>query len=445
MKIAVIGLWHQGSVGAACLADMGHEVVGADADVDRIATLGTGHAPLFEPGLDALIEKGLASGRLSFTTSYAEAVRDAPYVFVMFDTPVNDQDESDLTEIVRTFEAIAPALQPHAIILVTAQVPVGTCDSLAELVRNRAPASTVTFAYVPENLRLGQAIERFRAPPLPVIGCDHRDAYERLLLVLGPLAPEWHCVSLRTAEMMKHALNSFLAVNICFANELGNICDAVGADGKRIGELLRLEPRVGPRAMLSPGLGFAGGTLARDLLTLRVLGDRIKQPTPLLDGAWTSNAEQNRLVVRKLERMLPEIRGARVAVLGLTYKPDTSTLRRSAAMEVIADLGKNGAVITAHDPKVDRQELKAHAGFTFCDDPLDALTRADALVLMTPWKEYRDIDFDSVKRRMANPYVLDTAGMWDADRLTALGFVYDDIGRGRHGSKLERNVSIPTE
>ena len=430
-KIAVLGLWHQGVVGAACLADRGFAVVGADPDAARIAKLRDGKAPLFEPGLDELLGKGLQSGRLSFVADYAEAVRGAPFVFVMFDTPVDENDQSDLSEIFRTFEAIAPALQPQAVILVTAQVPVGTCDKLMDVLRKAAPNVSATIAYMPENLRLGQAIERFMAPPLPVIGCDEPAAFERLMTVLGPLAPQWHQVSLRTGEMMKHALNAFLGVSICFANELGNICDAVGADGKRVGEMLRLEPRVGPKAMLLPGLGFSGGTLARDMQTLRGLGRSFNLDTPLLDGAWKANTEQNHLVVRKLASVIPQLRNARVAVLGLTYKPDTSTLRRSAAIEVIGELVARGVKVSAHDPLADRDELKAHGEFAFADNPLAAVEGAEALVLMTPWKDYKGLDFAAVKQRMARPYVLDTAGLWNADQLTALGFVYDDIGRGR--------------
>ena len=434
MKIAVIGLWHQGVVGAACCAAMGHDVIGADLDDGRIAELKQGRAPLFEPGLNELLGQEVAAGRLAFTSDLAAAVRDTPYVFIMFDTPVNDQDESDLSGIFQAVEMIAPALAKDAVILVTAQVPVGTCDALMKIIRDKAPGCSATIAYMPENLRLGQAIERFKAPPLPVIGCDDKQTFERLLAVFGPLAREWQHVSLRTGEMIKHALNSFLALSVCFANEVGNICDAIGADGKRVGEILRLEPRVGARAMLLPGLGFAGGTLARDMLTLRQLGDRFELDTPLLDGAWKSNAEQNRLVIRKLTHKLGNLQGARVAVLGLTYKADTSTLRRSSAMEIIADLNKAGAIVSAHDPKADRTELKGYSGFSFFEEPAAAVAQADALVLMTPWKDYRDIDFDIVKQRMAKPYVLDTAGLWDADRLTALGFIYDDIGRGRHPS-----------
>ena len=434
MKIAVIGLWHQGVVGAACCAAMGHHVIGADIADDRIAQLKEGEAPLFEPGLNDLLRDQIRAGRLTFTTDIAGAVRDTSYVFIMFDTPVNDQDESDLSCIFEAFETIAPALAEDAVILVTAQVPVGTCDRLAEVVRRTSPDTSATIAYMPENLRLGQAIERFRLPPLPVIGCDDKRTFERLVDVFKPMSREWQHVSLRTGEMIKHALNSFLAVSVCFANEIGNICDAVGADGKRVGEVLRLEPRVGARAMLLPGLGFAGGTLARDMQTLRSIGRRFELDTPLLDGAWKSNNQQNNLVVRKLTRRFGNLSGARVAVLGLTYKADTSTLRRSSAMEIIADLNKAGAVVSAHDPMADRTELQGYSGFTFFEEPTAAVAQAEALVLMTPWKDYRDINFDVIKRCMAKPYVLDTAGMWDADRLTALGFIYDDIGRGRHPS-----------
>lgn len=426
----MLGLWHQGVVGAACLADMGHDVIGIDADAGRLAKLGRGEAPLFEPGLDALIAKSIASGRLSLTADYA-AVRSADFVFIMFDTPVDENDESDTSGIFRAVEQVAPELPPDAVVFVTAQVPVGTCDALAAIIRKATKAGSAAVAYMPENLRLGQAIERFMAPALPVIGCDESTTFDRLMQVLGPLAPKWHQVSLRTGEMMKHALNGFLAISVCFANELGNICDAVGADGKRLGELLRLEPRVGARAMLLPGLGFAGGTLARDMQTLRHLGDRFALDTPLLDGAWQSNVQQNRIVLRKLAQALPQLAGARIAILGLTYKADTSTLRRSAAMELIVQLIDAGASVSAHDPRADRDELKSQRGFAFFEDPMDALTGADALVLMTPWNEYRELDPDRARRRMSSPYVLDTAGLWSADRWAEAGFSYDDIGRGR--------------
>lgn len=437
VKITVLGLWHQGIVAAGCLAKMGYDVVGADTNAETIAGLCAGRAPLFEPGLDELLRAGLDAGRLSFTTDLAAAVRGAAFAFVMFDTPVNDRDESDLSGVFACVETIAPALERDAVVLVTAQVPVGTCDELAARIAARAPQHAGGIAYMPENLRLGQAIALFNAPALPVIGADDDATFDRLLTVLGSLSPNWQRVSLRTGEMIKHALNGFLGTCITFANELGNICDAVGADGKRVGEILRLEPRVGTKAMLLPGLGFSGGTLARDLQTLRRLAREHALPAPLLDGAWASNAEQNRLVVRKLGRVLPALQGARVAVLGLTYKADTSTLRRSAALEVIADLVAAGSVVSAHDPRADRDELRASSGFTFHEDPLDAVAGAAAVVLMTPWTDYRELDFAAMRKRMSGTYVLDTAGLWDADTLSALGFAYDDIGRGRQARRTE--------
>ncbi|MBI3635057.1 MAG: UDP-glucose/GDP-mannose dehydrogenase family protein [Candidatus Rokubacteria bacterium] len=428
--VCVIGLWHQGVVGAACLADLGHDVVAADSDAARVARLAAGRAPLFEPGLDDLVAAGLAAGRLRFTTDVAGAARGRPYVLLMFDTPVNERDESDLGEVLAAAAAIAPGLAPDAAVLVTAQVPVGTCDRLAGIMREKSPHGRFGIAYSPENLRLGQAIERFRHPALPVLGGDAA-TLARIETLLAPLGARWERVSLRTAEMVKHALNAFLAVSVCFGNELGNLCDEVGADGQRVAEVLRLEPRVGPKAMLTPGLGFSGGTLARDVQTLRGLGDRTGLDTALLDGAWQANLAQNRLVVRKLAKVFGSLRDVPVAVLGLTYKPDTSTLRRSAALEIIADMTAQGARIAAHDPRADRDELARHPEFRFCDDPYAAATGARALVIVTAWPEYRELDLDRLKRAMAEPVIIDTANMLDAERATSKGFRYLDVGRGR--------------
>ena len=319
-------------------------------------------------------------------------------------------------------------------IWVTAQVPVGTCDRIAQAIRERNPALEFGIAYSPENLRLGQAIDRFLHPALPVIGADDPAVLDRLEKFLAPMEVRWERVNLRTAEMTKHALNAFLATSICFANELGNLCDEVGADGRRVAEVLRLEPRVGAKAMLFPGLGFSGGTLARDLQTLRGLGDQSGLETLLLDGAWESNLRQNQLVLRKLKKALGKLDGVPVAVLGLTYKPDTSALRRSAALEIIADLGREGMRVSAHDPKADRAEVAKRSGFRFCEDVYDAVKGARALVVITGWAEYKALDFGRVRKLMAGPLVIDTNNMLDAEALAKLGFTYLDIGRGRKAS-----------
>jgi len=428
--VAVIGLWHQGVVAAACLTEWGYDVVGADVDPARIARLNEGRAPLFEPGLDDLLGQGCRTGRLKFTADLRSAVEGRDVVLLMHDTPVSESDESDLTDIIRAVETMAPGLAQGVVLHVTAQVPVGTCDEIRRTLLSLRPGLFLMVAYSPENLRLGQAIERYRKPPLPVLGSDDAGALDRLEKFYAPCGVTWQRTNLRTAEMSKHALNTFLALSVTFANELGNLCDEVGADGHRLAEILRLEPRVGSKAMLFPGLGFAGGTLARDVQTLRRLGAQLKLATPLLDGLWTSNKAQNSTVVLRLHRLLGGLRGKKIAVWGLTYKPDTSTLRRSAALEVIGDLQREGAQVAAHDPKADPAEL-AQAGFAVAEDPLAAAAGADALVLMTPWAQYRDTDFTRLRAGMAGTLVFDTAGLWKAEQVTAAGLQYLDIGRGR--------------
>ena len=240
----------------------------------------------------------------------------------------------------------------------------GTCDQIAQRVRETNPSLSFGIAYSPENLRLGQAIDRFLNPVLPVIGADVPITLDRLEPLLSLLkADHWERVNLRTAEMTKHALNAFLATSICFANELGNLCDEVGADGHRIAEVLRLEPRVGVKAMLFPGLGFAGGTLARDMQTLRSLGDRRAWKPRCSTAGGNRISQQNRLVLRKLKNAFGSLSGKKATVLGLTYKPDTSTLRRSAALEIVAEMAQAGMRVSAHDPKADRAEVAAHDEF----------------------------------------------------------------------------------
>lgn len=433
MKVAVVGLWHQGIVGAACLADLGFDVVAADAEGDRVAALALGRSPIFEPGLDDLIRSGLASGKLRFTDDLAAAVAGSELILWMFDTAVNDQDESDLSGVFAAARIAGPHLRKGTILLSSTQAPVGTTERVLSTMREVNPALECSAAYTPENLRLGEAIARFRSPPLPVIGTDDTRTLTRLRALLAPISPIWHGVSLRTAEMLKHALNAYLAVTVTFANELGNICDCVGADGKLVGDLLRLDPRVGPKAMLSPGLGFAGGTLARDVQTLRTLGDGFALETPLLDGLWSANRAQNSLVVRRLKDRLPTLAGASVTILGLTYKPGTSTLRRSAAIEVANQLLAEGARVTAYDPRADMAELRSLSTLRLAGDPYEAAAGSEALVLMTPWPEFKDIDLSRLGMTMAKPFLIDTAGLWSYDTATAAGFTYWDIGRGRSG------------
>jgi UDPglucose 6-dehydrogenase len=429
-KICVIGLWHQGVVAAACLADLGFSVTGVEQDEMRVQNLNTGKAPLFEPGLDELLSKGIQSGNLSFITSLREGLSETRNVLIMFDTPVDENDEIDLSGIFATAREMAPYILPESLLLVTAQVPVGTCRQIAKIIQEVNPQADFGIAYIPENLRLGQAIDRFLHPPLSIMGADRAETLDRVENLLSVLPVSWMRVDLQTAEMTKHALNAFLAVSICFANELGNICDAVGADGIKMAQALRLEPRIGSKAMLFPGLGFSGGTLARDMRTLQNLGDRFEIETSLIDGAWESNQRQNRSVVRNLKKTFGSIAGLRVGVLGLTYKPDTSTLRRSASIEIIGELVFEGVEVKAYDPKADRQELEKYSEIQVCPDAYSAVDNTDALILITPWPEFKSLDYQRIFSTMKKPVIFDTQNVLDPDALSTIGFSYFGIGRG---------------
>lgn len=429
-KICIIGIWHQGAVGAACLADLGYQVVGVDKDIDRVKNLNAGKAPLFEPDLDDLLLKGINSGNLSFTTNLAEGLSNTHDVLLMFDTPVDENDEVDLKEIFAVAHDIAPFLLPESLILVTAQIPVGSCDQIKNIILDKNPQLNFGIAYFPENLRLGQAITRFLHPPLPVIGADSKEALDHAERLLSALSTSWTRVNLRTAEMTKHALNAFLAISICYANELGNLCDLVGADGMQIAKALRIEPRIGSKAMLFPGLGFSGGTLARDMRTLQKIGDQFETETSLIDGAWKSNQYQNGLVVRNIQRIFGSLNDLKVGVLGLTYKPDTSTLRRSASIEIIDNLVALGAHVLAFDPKADRQELLKHKEFQFCTDAYSAADGCDILIIITPWSEFKELDFRKIYSSMKRPILFDTQNMLNDTNLLEIGFTYLGIGRG---------------
>lgn len=430
-SIAIVGLWHQGVVAGAVLADLGYEVAASDTDTATVQGLNSGRAPLMEPGLDPLIAKGLDSGRLRFVEELGEAIRGSRLVMVMHDTPVDEDDNTDLGPVFEACRAMAPYLELDTVVLVTAQVPVGTCDQLAAAIAESAPEADFRIAYSPENLRLGQAIDLFRNPPLPVIGADDESTLDALEDFLSLLNADWARVSLRTAEMVKHGLNAFLATSIVFGNELGNLSDEAGADGRMVAEILRREPRVGSKAMILPGLGFSGGTLARDVQTLRRLGAANDLATPFLDGLMTSNRQQNAMVVRKLRAVFASLEGHRIAVLGLTYKPETSTLRRSAALEIIDDVIGHGAHVVAHDPGADPDEVAAHTGFEFVPDVYKALEGAEALVLITGWAEYRALDFELIRSLMTRPYILDANNFLDGESLRSLGFSYDGTGRGQ--------------
>lgn len=431
-KISIIGLWHLGLVSAALLADLSYPVVGYDPRPELLRDLKEGKLPLYEPGLEELVKKHRQTGQLCFAENYKEAVSDAQTVLITYDTPVDDQDQVDLTLLEESLQAILPYLIPGALLIINSQVPVGSCEGWQRMIDQRRPDTEIDVICSPENIRLGQSIQLFRQPDMMIIGSNGERARKKAERFYGPFRTEKFYVSWRTAEMAKHALNVFFATSISFANELGTLCDAVGADGRTIAQILKKDGRIGKKAQVIPGLGFAGATLARDLRALQKLGRDAGVPTPLFDSVLEVNQRQIHRLVESLEQYFEGgLVRKTITVLGLTYKPGTSTLRRSASIELIRLLQAKGAQVRAHDPKADLSGLKDSLSFEFFRDLHEAVEGSHGIVVMTEWPEYKDLDYSKIRKSLTHPMVFDAKNYLDGEKLRRLGFAYRALGRGQ--------------
>ncbi len=407
MRICVQGIWHLGAVTAACLASVGHEVVGLDFDQTTIDAMSKGVPPLQEPGLQALLEAGLAAGNLRFTTNIEAAVRNIDILWASYDTPVDDDDNADVAFVLAQIEQVLPSLASGVMVLVSSQMPVGSVRHLEEVAEARFPTARLSFAYSPENLRLGKAIEVFLHPDRIIVGVRSEADKAKLDRLLRPITDHIEWMSVESAEMTKHAINAFLATSVTFANEIASICELVGADAKEVERGLKTEARIGPKAYLSPGGAFAGGTLARDIAFLNIVGGAKSLSTPLLSSVKASNDEHKKWARRKLQAFFPRLAGVAIAVWGLTYKPGTDTLRRSAAVELCDWCLQRGMAVQVHDPVVKELPDRWIGRVRRFDDPLAALRGAQALMIGTEWPMYRDMSFDGSKGDPGGLVVLD--------------------------------------
>lgn len=432
MKICVLGLWHLGSVTAACLASVGHDVVGLDLDAQvTVDELSLGRAPLFEPGLDDLIKQGVATGHLGFSCSPRYACADVEVLWVAYDTPVDEDDHADVEHVISRVEAAMPCLPRGTTVLVSSQMPVGSIARLEEIANARCPELNLSFACSPENLRLGNALAAFLKPDRVVVGTRTEHDRLRLGTMLSAITDRIEWMSVESAEMTKHAINAFLATSVVFANEIAVLCEMVGADAKEVERGLKSEHRIGPGAYLSPGAAFAGGTLARDINFLSQIGEIKGLRTPLLSSVKPSNDEHKFWVRHRLVAAFPDLVGLTVAVWGLTYKPHTNTLRRSLAVELCNWLLRHGAKVRVHDPAVG--ELPAHWGenVTRCNTPIEALTGVVVLVVATEWPQYRDIIAEDVISTNRGLLVLDENRFLEKQLGSGHGIRYIAVGTPR--------------
>jgi UDPglucose 6-dehydrogenase len=428
MRVAVLGLWHLGSVTAACTASVGHVVAAWDPNADLTARLGHGTPPVKEPGLDTLLEQQIAAHRLETAATAAEAVRDAEVVWITFDTPVDADDRADVGFVVDAVAAVLPFVGDRAVMLLSSQLPVGSARVIEARARALRPSAQIGVAVSPENLRLGTALEVFLHPDRVIVGV--RTEHDRAVIsaLFAPITDRLEWMSVESAEMTKHAVNAFLATSVAFINELSAVAERVGADASDVARGLKTERRIGPYAYLWPGRAFAGGTLARDVNFLRAIGDDVGCDTPLLDGVLASNLAHRDWPRARLQMELGTLTGRRVAVWGLTYKPGTDTLRRSDAVALCHWLAREGATVIVHDPVVDRLPDDLAVACERQAEPIEAARGAAAVVLGTEWPTYREIDRDRLATAMpaglvidANRFLAKTLGVDRRFRVVSVG------------------------
>ena len=428
--IAVIGVGYVGLVTAACFADLGNRVVGLDINTDKIAGLQRGEMPIYEPGLEEMVARNVAAGRLRFTPSYPEALAEAEFVFIAVGTPSGVDGEADLKYLRAAAETIARTMISPLIIVNKSTVPVGTGDWVADIIRSNQP-KPIPFSVVscPEFLREGSAIADFMSPARTVLGSLEREAADRVAQLHLPLRAPIVITDLRTAEMIKYASNAFLATKISFINEIANICEALGADIKEVAAGMGYDPRIG-REMLQAGLGYGGSCFPKDVKALAYMAAEKGRHPQLLQAVMEINADRRRQLVDKLRGVLGNLRGKTIGLLGLTFKPNTDDLREAPALEVAAQLLAEGARLRAYDPVGMPGATGLMPEIEMTENPYDLAEGCDALVVATEWNEFKQLDLPRLKEAMRQPVVIDGRNMYDPPKMSDLGFTYRAFGRG---------------
>lgn len=403
-KIVVVGLWHCGEIYSAGLAELGHNVVGIDENAETIANLQKGIPPLEELELASLIQKNIAAGRLRFSSDFLETAN-AAIVWFAYDTPVDDEDVADTALIFAGLEKIIPFLQNGVTLVFSSQLPVGTMQKIKEAVAEKRPELKFDIAYVPENLQLGKAVKSFMEPGRIVIGAENEKTFSLIEDIFALLKTRFLRMSPASAEMAKHALNAFLATSLSFIYDIADLCEKVGADVTDVTKALKSDSRIGHAAYLDASVGFSGGTLGRDLRAMMIEAEHRGIALPIISGAYMKNANRRNAFVARVKETLGGIRGKTIGLLGVTYKVGTSTLRRSLALEIAGLLQKEGAVIRASDPMAKKKEVEASGSIHFFTDPYEMVEGCNAVILMTAWPEYKELDVGKIVKAIEKPKV----------------------------------------
>jgi UDPglucose 6-dehydrogenase len=433
MRIAMIGTGYVGLVSGACIADFGHQVTCVDKDSRKISTLNAGEIPIFEPGLNEIVRSNVQAGRLAFTTSLGESVRDADAVFIAVGTPSRRGDgHADLSYVYGVASEIAVVLEGFTAVIIKSTVPVGTGDEVERIMR--ALRDDADFAVVsnPEFLRQGAAIHDFKHPDRIVIGTDDERAKKVAAEIYRPLclnqAPILH-TSRRTAELIKYATNAFLATKITFINEMADVCERVGADVHEVAHGIGLDNRIGPK-FLHAGPGFGGSCLPKDVRALIKTAQDQDVPMRILEAVEIANEMRKRAMARKVSTFFAGVlRGKIVAVLGLTFKPYTDDMREAPSIPLITALQDMGAKVRVYDPVGMEQAKQLLVDVTYCRGPYECVEQADAVVLVTEWEQFRALDIGRLRDLMACPVMVDLRNIYRTEDMKKHRFAYTSVGR----------------
>ena len=437
MRVAMIGAGYVGLVSGACLADFGHSVVCVDRDAERIAGLNAGRMPIYEPGLDALVAETVRQGRLSFRTRMHEAVAEADAVFIAVGTPSRRGDGfADLSFVHAAARELAGSLQGFTVVATKSTVPVGPGDEVERIIREAAPLADVAVVSNPEFLREGAAIADFKRPDRIVVGCEDaraeavmRELYRPLYLNAAPVL----VTARRTAELTKYAANAFLAAKITFINEIADLCEAVGADVQAVARGIGLDKRIGAK-FLHAGPGYGGSCFPKDTLALVKTAQDAGTPLRLVETVVAVNDQRKRAMARKVVRACGgSVRGRTVALLGLTFKPDTDDMREAPSLSIAAGLQDAGAQVRAYDPEGMAHARALMPEVEYAEDPYACAEGADALVIVTEWNAFRALDLDRLRQAMSAaagaPVLVDLRNIYDPGTAERHGFRYQGIGR----------------
>lgn len=432
MQIAVIGSGYVGLVTGACFAEFGVDVTCVDVDVQKIARLSAGHLPIYEPGLDQLVAKNTQAGRLRFTTDLRAAVEQSLVIFLAVGTPPREDGSADLSYVEEVARAIAEHMNGYKVIVTKSTVPVGTGEHVRRII-NENQKRRFNFGIVsnPEFLREGAAIDDFMRPDRVVIGSRDdeaiaimRDLYRPLYLIETPFV----ITSIEAAELIKYAANAFLATKISFINEIANLCDQIGCDVHDVARAIGMDNRIG-RKFLHPGPGFGGSCFPKDTQALVSIAQQFESDSLIVKAVIEVNRRQRTLMVPKIERLAGELRGKTIAMLGLSFKPETDDMREAPSLEIVRALVERGAAVRAYDPVAMDAARKILPEIEYAEDEYAAVNGADVLVFMTEWNQFRALNMERVRELMRSPKIADLRNIYEPEAMRELGFDYVGVGR----------------